>query len=35
MKPDVLVAYPLMPRQMAKLEETYTTHRLDRPGTDC
>lgn len=30
MKPDVLVAYPLMPRQMAKLEETYTTHRLDK-----
>lgn len=30
MKPDVLVAYPLMPRQMAKLEETYTTHRLDQ-----
>lgn len=30
MKPDVLVAYPLMPRQMAELEETYTTHRLDQ-----
>lgn len=30
MKPHVLVAYPLMPRQMAKLEETYTTHRLDK-----
>lgn len=34
MKPDVLVAYPLMPRQMAKLEETYTTHRLDRLAGD-
>lgn len=29
MKPDVLVAYPLHPRQMAMLEETYTVHRLD------
>lgn len=29
MKPDVLVAYPLRPRQMAVLEETYTVHRLD------
>ena len=29
MKPDVLVAYPLRPRQMAMLEETYTVHRLD------
>ncbi len=34
MKPDVLVAYPLMPRQMAKLEETYTTHRLDQLAGD-
>lgn len=29
MKPDVLVAYPLHPRQMAMLEEAYTVHRLD------
>lgn len=29
MKPDVLVAYPLRPRQMALLEEAYTVHRLD------
>lgn len=29
MKPDVIVAYPLRPRQMAMLEETYTLHRLD------
>lgn len=29
MKPDVLVAYPLRPSQMAMLEETYTVHRLD------
>ncbi len=29
MKPDVLVAYPLRPAQMAELEETYVTHRLD------
>lgn len=29
MKPDVLVVYPLRPRQMAMLEETYTVHRLD------
>jgi len=29
MKPEVLVAYPLLPRQMALLEETYTLHRLD------
>lgn len=29
MKPDVIVAYPLRPRQMAVLEETYTLHRLD------
>ena len=29
MNPDVLVAYPLRPRQMAMLEETYAVHRLD------
>lgn len=29
MKPDVLVAYPLRPRQMEMLEKTYTVHRLD------
>ncbi|MCW5707724.1 2-hydroxyacid dehydrogenase [Shinella sp.] len=29
MKPDVLVAYPLRPRQMVLLEEAYTVHRLD------
>lgn len=29
MKPDVLVAYPLLPRQMAVLEATYALHRLD------
>ncbi|RWX16971.1 2-hydroxyacid dehydrogenase [Rhizobium hidalgonense] len=29
MKPDVIVAYPLRPRQMAMLEETYMLHRLD------
>ncbi|GLR51149.1 2-hydroxyacid dehydrogenase [Shinella yambaruensis] len=29
MKSDVLVAYPLRPRQMALLEEAYTVHRLD------
>ncbi|MBX5168568.1 2-hydroxyacid dehydrogenase [Rhizobium sp. NZLR1b] len=29
MKPDVIVAYPLRPRQMAMLEDTYTLHRLD------
>lgn len=29
MKPDVIVAYPLRPRHMEILEETYTLHRLD------
>lgn len=29
MKPDVLVVYPLRPRQMAALHEAYTLHRLD------
>ncbi|MDP3342755.1 2-hydroxyacid dehydrogenase [Frigidibacter sp.] len=29
MKPDLLVAYPTRPRQMALLEEAYTLHRLD------
>ena len=29
MKPDVIVAYPLRPHQMAMLEETNTLHRLD------
>ncbi|MBK4216013.1 2-hydroxyacid dehydrogenase [Paracoccus caeni] len=29
MKPDVLVAYPLRPRQMAELERLYSLHRLD------
>ena len=29
MNPDVLVAYPLRPRQMEMLEKTYTVHRLD------
>ncbi len=29
MKPDVLVAYPLIPGHMPVLEETYTLHRLD------
>ncbi|OWW04486.1 dihydrofolate reductase [Rhizobium sp. R72] len=29
MKPNVLVAYPLRPQQMATLEELYTVHRLD------
>lgn len=29
MKPDVLVAYPTRPRQMAQLEQDYTLHRLD------
>lgn len=29
MKPDVIVAYPLRPHQMAMLEKTYTLHRLD------
>lgn len=29
MKPDVLVVYPLRPRQMAQLEAAYTLHRLD------
>lgn len=29
MKPDVLVAYPTRPRQMALLAEAYTLHRLD------
>lgn len=35
MKPDVLVAYPLRPRQMAALEETYTLHRLDLAKTEA
>ncbi|MEI4488726.1 2-hydroxyacid dehydrogenase [Frigidibacter sp. MR17.14] len=30
MKPDVLVAYPLMPAFMEELEATYTLHRLDK-----
>ena len=29
MKPDVLVVYPLLPRQMTMLEDAYTVHRLD------
>ncbi|MFQ8432288.1 2-hydroxyacid dehydrogenase [Amaricoccus sp. W119] len=29
MKPDVIVAYPLRPRHMEILEDTYTLHRLD------
>lgn len=29
MKPDVLVVYPTLPRQMAALEAAYTLHRLD------
>jgi lactate dehydrogenase-like 2-hydroxyacid dehydrogenase len=29
MKPDVLVAYPTLPRQMKMLEEAYTLHRYD------
>ncbi|MZQ90185.1 2-hydroxyacid dehydrogenase, partial [Frigidibacter albus] len=29
MKPDLLVAYPTRPRQMALLAEAYTIHRLD------
>ncbi|PTE20863.1 dihydrofolate reductase [Cereibacter changlensis JA139] len=29
MKPDVLVAYPTRPRQMAQLEQDYTLYRLD------
>jgi len=29
MKPDVLVLYPTLPRQMALLEEAYTLHRYD------
>jgi len=29
MKPDLLVAYPTRPRQMAQLEAAYTLHRLD------
>lgn len=35
MKHDVLVAYPLMPRQMVELEATYTTHRLDKLTGDA
>lgn len=32
MKPDIIVVYPTLPRQMKMLEETYSLHRYDLSG---